>query len=81
MTSSRIASASLFAVLLLAGCQANPNQPVPAQPVVSPFAQPVQPSDAAKQEDERIKREITARKHKGQVYDLNKTDAYKNYVP
>lgn len=81
MTSTQIASTSLLAVLLLTGCQANTPKSGPAQPAVSPTAQPVQPSEAAKQEDERIKRDIAAKKRKSQVYDLNKTNAYKNYVP
>ena len=82
MTQTPFASKSLVAILLLTGCQANPPQPAPAKPAVTPPAQPAPvATDPAKQDDERIKRELAAKKLKSRAYDLNKTDAYKNYIP
>ena len=81
MTRTHIAYATILAALLLAGCQAKTpeTQPAPSQSAVTPTAQP-QP-DSAKQQDERFRKELAEKKRKSKAYDLNKTDAYKNYVP
>lgn len=82
MTRTQIASTSIFAVLLLAGCQANTPQPVPAKFPATPTSQSLPPaSDLVKQEDEDQKKEMAAKKRKSKAYDLDKTNAYKNYVP
>jgi uncharacterized lipoprotein YajG len=82
MTRTQLASTSLVAILVLAGCQSNPSQPAPVKPAATPATQPAPLStDSAQQENERIKRELAAKKRKSRAYDLNKTDAYKNYIP
>ena len=82
MTHTQLASISIVAILFLSGCQSNPTQPAPVKPAVTTTSQPAPVStDSAQQEDERIKRELAAKKRKSRAYDLNKTDAYKNYIP
>ena len=82
MTRTQIVATFLVAVLLLAGCQAKTSQSVPAKPAVTQTQQATSPApDPVKEEDDRLKREMAEKKRKSKAYDLNKTDAYKNYVP
>ena len=85
MTRTRIAYSSFLAMLLLAGCQAKTpqTQTNPTTPATTPTAQPepAKQDDPAKQENERFQKELAEKKRKSKAHDLNKTDAYRNYVP
>ena len=83
MNSTRIAFLTLMTLFPLAGC--TPSAPTPAAPIVpaaTPSSQPAPAvSDAAKKEDQRFKREVEAKRRKSKSADIDKTNAYRNYVP
>ncbi len=82
MNRNYIVSLLFLVPLALVGCTANtPAAPQPAKPSAAPVTPNPPTSDAAKQEDERLEREIAAKRKKSKSADLDKTDAYRKYVP
>lgn len=83
MTRFHFVPLAFTALLTLTGC--SPSTPsTPAQPKItaSPTSQ-LTPSvsDAAKEEDERFRRGVEVRRRKSNAADIDKTNAYRNYVP
>jgi hypothetical protein len=83
MTRIQIASLTFTALLPLCGCKTStPPASPPPNPAISPNSQPTSSvSDAAKQEDERFRREVEVKRRKSHSADIDKTNAYRNYVP
>lgn len=81
MTRIHVVPITLMALMALSGCTpSTPSTPAPAKTVV-----PSQPtpsvSDAAKEEDERFRRGVEAKRRKSHSADIDKTNSYRNYVP
>ncbi len=71
---------SFAAILPLTGCKTSTPTQQPA-PIISgpPSQSPV--SDAKREEDERKKRDADIKRRRNNSTDIDKTGAYRNYVP
>lgn len=77
MTRIQSLSMAFTLLLLLAGCNSTPQQPQPKPTAVTPSLPPTQsPVDA-----ERERKEIDEQRRKSKSAYINKTDAYRKYVP
>ncbi len=86
MSRITILSATLAALVMLSGCNGTPQPASPAKtsvpPVVAPVPAPlVTGTEAQKQADEKLWREVEENKRKSKSAYLNKTKAIDNYIP